>query len=239
MQLWVVRPVKVVVALAALVVVTFLAGALRPKLLYAANGIGNIEHTKRPVFLNYRSFVLSELVLFQLIANQSLVDLLKKAKPELQSIPGGALEVLLLLILFLVIAIGALQVWVGARWSKARLSMSQSMKVSGYGLGTLYLGILVLVLIGLMLANVISAFFPSPPTIVWEILGILLIFLIFISLAYISFVGPVSAYHPGASRVRLWLGWSMGSLLILVACVMIFLLVLLVGSIVSMFGEGW
>ena len=131
LQLWIVRPVKEAVVLAVLVVVTFLAGALRPKLLYAANGIGSIEHAKRPVFLNYRSFVLSVLALFQLFANQSIVGKLKEDQSELQLLPDLALEGLLLLMLFLIVALGALSVWVGARCSKARLSMSQSMKVSG------------------------------------------------------------------------------------------------------------
>ena len=229
LQLWIVRPVKEVVVLAVLVVVTFLAGALRPKLLYAANGIGSIEHAKRPVFLNYRSFVLSVLALFQLFANQSIVGKLKEDQSELQLLPELALEGLFLLMLFLIVALGALSVWVGARCSKARLSMSQSMKVSGYGLGTVQLGLLIILPIVLVITSVTSEFFRSAPTVVWVIPVIFLTVLIYIGSLYVSFVGPVSAYHPGVARVRLWYGWFVGQLLILGAMLMI---VLLVGIVV-------
>ena len=242
MQMWLIKPAKEVVAGAALLVLTYLAGALRPKLLYAANGIGNIDDTTRPMFLDYRLFILSLIVSAELVSNESLTGLLLENNPEFPSLPLLGTRGLVMLMIFLAIALGALQVWISARCSKTPLSMSQSMKVSGYGLGVAFITPFILLPLAVTSVMLFFEYFPSIPAIIQLVSIALLLVPFCILLVHLQFIGPVSAYYPSASNGRLFLGWFMGLLLLPlglalglgVVIALVFLLVRGVGFISSL-----
>lgn len=236
MQMWLVRPAKKMVAGAALLALTYLAGALRPQLLHAANGIGIIDDAKRPIFLDYRLFILSIVVFSEFIFGYSLTALLAEEDPEFSSLPSIVMKGLVPLTMFMLIALGALQIWISARCSKTPLTMSQSMKVSGYGIGV---ALITLLLVAPLVAVSVSLFFeifPSISTTIQYIFIASILVLSYLIFAYLQFVGPVSSYYPSASRSKLFLGWFMGYLLPLwlLILVVVFLLVMSVVYISSL-----
>ena len=227
LQMWLIRPAKEVVAGAALLVLTYLAGALRPRLLYAANGIPTIDATERPMFLDYRLFILSLIASAELVTDQSLIAALKEEDPEFASLPQVWTRVLFPLMIFLIISLGALHIWISARFSKTPLTITQSMRVSGYGIGVVFITLLTVVpLIIAPLLFSLRYISSSPISIQFDIISIILV-LFYIACVYIQFVGPVSAYYPNASRSRLLLGWFMGLLLLPLGLGLVFSLVFL------------
>ena len=234
LRLWLLKPLSHVAALAALVLLTYLAGALRPKLLYGATETGATDDTQRQVFLDYRAFLLTLFAAFGLLTGQSMIDALKE-DPEFASMPFAAQQATVLVLPLFMVALGVPQVWVGSRVARAPLTFGQSMRVSGYGVGMLWLTIVILVPLALPWA--FDVWYSTLPIAVRVPAATLIVILIFMCIIYVTFVGPVSAFYPKAGKGRLWLGWFIGWLCLTLGPVVLLVVgFLLLALVFAIFG---
>ena len=234
LRLWLLKPVSQVAALAVLVLLTYLAGAFRPKLLYATTDIGVSDDTPRPVFLDYRAFLLTLFAALGLLTGQPIIDGLRE-DPEFASMPLVAQQAVVLIIPFFMVALGVPHVWIGSHVARAPLTVGQSMRVSGYGVGMLLLTVPIVVPFLLPLA--FNVWYSALPTVVSVLGAILVVVLILMSIIYVTFVGPVSAHHPEAGRGRIWFGWLIGWLVVALGPLVLLVVgVVLLALVFAVFG---
>ena len=213
LHVWLLRPALLAVACLILFGLTYLAAAFRPRLLYAANEIHHNNLAHRTAFLDCRVFTVSSLAVFQTLTGSALLDEFV-AQPRLTSIKATFFAIhpaVLYCLLLSLILLPALQVWIGSRAAKAPLSISQSAKVSGYGLATILISVSILMSIYpaiTILDREMHVFFD-----VLAIIATVLLLVSFVGFAnYVTFIGPVTAYHPDVDRAKLRFGWLVGSI---------------------------
>lgn len=234
MYLWLLRPLQSVVALTALLGLTYLAAIFRPQALYAEEGVDEKGRRCPHAFLDHRTYIVTLVALVELVTGQRLTGALRQADPAFESAPSVVLHGLYLLLLFTVVGLGALQVWVGSRAAKAPLSMSQSMKVSGYGLVAALTSMAILISAFTLEAAIFEGDMPDFFFVLAAILVVVLGVSSVVFSIYVSFVGPVTAYHPDVDRAKLRFGWLVGMIVgqflpVLVALLLIAVVALLGG----------
>lgn len=214
LHVWLLRPAQLAVAYPTLFGLTYLAAAFRPRLLYAAETqYTNLAH--RTAFLDCPIFTGLSLAVFDLLTGSALFDELveqPRLAPAKSMLSEIHLEVLHYFLLLFLVLLSALQVWIGSRAAKAPLSMYQSAKVSGYGLAAVLISISILMSIYPFAITILD----REMHVVLNALAIIVTVLLFVSFAgftiYVTFVGPVTAYHPDVDRARLRFGWLVGTI---------------------------
>lgn len=211
LHMWFISPIGQLLAFAGIYVLTYLAGLVRPKLLYGETPADNNDGEKSRLFLDYRIFLLTTFAAFEVIFGTELVAEVKNSfdTPLLAFVVGQALYVLTV---FLIVCWSALFVWIASGVARSPLRACQAIMVAGYGITVVWLTLPLLFAIFTIPVLSIDAWLvdafekDSSHLIALGAVGLLAM----ICAVKVTFVEPVAAVRPDASKGLLWLGWFIG-----------------------------
>ncbi len=228
LRLWFYRPSREIAALAGIFLLTVVVAAVRPRLLYVAKAATSSDpDDNTSLFLDYRALVLLLFAVMEIGLGETVIpeEDLQFGVPVLNFMARYTLTPVVVLVYLL---LSSLTIWVGSRVANAPLTVSQSVRATGYGMaGALFgpffilVAIAPLVVTGVLLTEILPAM-GLPLAIAGVAFGVTIVGYYVI---HITFIVPISVLYPATTKPKLWFGWFVGFTLPVLVLVAVLLLV--------------